>query len=539
MKNNYNYISDLNIAKIILFAIAICLPGFLLAQQSPSIQTGVTFQWSDTQSNTTDPATIASVTIDGVVYNTFVAPSGYEMTRLGPNGPGQNKILENGTTLANSSASANWDAIALSAFQDKNINHYFTSNRNGRNICNDFAAIPTTDAQKQSIFYSPAIPSNEGGVLAVTERNANNCFHIAIYGTTATSVTEQFLGETFVRPTSTTWGPRFAPFQEPNANSDYWKTERVVENNGNIGIALFYLSDIVQIGSKISRIEFNASTFDHGDGKIFLLQKYAVDQLNFECINGIFNGNLNDSNNVPENSTYTLTSGPTPAGQSFVFNTDGSYTYEPTTNYTGDVSFEYEVCLPSPNETVCDIATVTLSYVGLPPNPEFTIACGSTNDDFTISVTSPLGSEYRYSIDNGNTFQSSPDFNGLSEGNYNLVVSNGITNCIKFNSSNPIVMENLELTGEITDAICIDDSTGAIDISVSGGSAPFTYLWSNSTTSEDLLNIKAGTYTVTVTDSNACTISESFEVSTVVDNIPPSITCPTDVTVNVDAGLCT
>ena len=152
----------------------------MIAQQSPSIQTGVTFQWSDTQSNTNDPATIASVTINGVVYNTFVVPSSYEMTRLGPDGHSQNTILENGTTLANSSNVANWNTFALSAFQDKNINHYFTSNLNGRNICSNFSAVATTDAQKQSIFYNPAIPSNSDGVLAVTERGANNCFYIEI-----------------------------------------------------------------------------------------------------------------------------------------------------------------------------------------------------------------------------------------------------------------------------------------------------------------------------------------------------------------------
>ena len=45
---------------------------------------------------------------------------------------------------------SNWDNLALSAFQDKNLNHYFTANPNGRDICLDFDAIETTDAQKQT-----------------------------------------------------------------------------------------------------------------------------------------------------------------------------------------------------------------------------------------------------------------------------------------------------------------------------------------------------------------------------------------------------
>ena len=169
------------------------------AQQSPSIQTGVTFQWDDTQNNNSDPATIKSVTIDGTVYNTFVVPSSYEMTRLGPDGHNPNNIRLNGSVVSGNSGAANWTTSATQAFQSKNLNNYFEANPNGRNICENFAAATTTDAQKQTIFYSPAIPSNQGGVLAVTERGGNNCFYIEVWGTPIGGGPEQKLGETFVR----------------------------------------------------------------------------------------------------------------------------------------------------------------------------------------------------------------------------------------------------------------------------------------------------------------------------------------------------
>lgn len=47
---------------------------------------------------------------------------------------------------------------------------------------------------------------------------------------------------------------------------------------------------------------------------------------------------------------------------------------------------------------------------------------------------------------------------------------------------------------------CFGTNTGSIDISVSGGSPPFVYHWSNNATSQDLNNIPAGTYTCTVTN---------------------------------------
>ena len=50
------------------------------------------------------------------------------------------------------------------------------------------------------------------------------------------------------------------------------------------------------------------------------------------------------------------------------------------------------------------------------------------------------------------------------------------------------------------------------------GQAPYTYNWSNGATSQDLSNIPAGTYTVTVTGANQCTTTAEV---TVTNNNPP------------------
>ncbi len=74
----------------------------------------------------------------------------------------------------------------------------------------------------------------------------------------------------------------------------------------------------------------------------------------------------------------------------------------------------------------------------------------------------------------------------------------------------------LSLSGIITNLGCEDTDTGAIDLSVSGGNANYSYIWTKtgnssfSATTQDISGLDIGTYNVTVTDSNECTKSSSF-----------------------------
>ncbi|RLJ60969.1 hypothetical protein CLV86_2820, partial [Lacinutrix venerupis] len=429
--------------------------------QANSIQTGVTFQWAEaSQPLNNSSATIESITIDGDVYNTFVVPSGYEMTIVGPQGHSRNRILDNGAPFPNS-ALPPWNAKALDAFQDLNLNHYFSSDVNGDNICMDFSAALNTDGQVQTIFYNPPIPSNTGGVFAAIERNANNCFYIEVFGTLVGSSTVQKIGETFVRPySSAQWGPGYTP--PPAGNTiDYWKTNRVAENNGNIGVALFYLDDIAPTGSKIHNIRFLAATNDHGDGKFFILQKYAVSNTQQSCIDTKHSGDLSESDNVPENSTYSLVSGPSPAGQAFNLNTDGTYSYTPTQGFTGTVTFDYQVCLPEPNQSVCDTGKVTIIVNPPPGQPVVELNCNGPNDN-SITITSPTGSQYEYSINNG-PYQSSNTFNGITNGDYSVSIIDNYTGCENLNATTYTAVDT-DGDGIFDDCDLDDDNDGILDI---------------------------------------------------------------------------
>lgn len=66
-------------------------------------------------------------------------------------------------------------------------------------------------------------------------------------------------------------------------------------------------------------------------------------------------------------------------------------------------------------------------------------------------------------------------------------------------------------TGDIL--ACHGDSSGTIQLQVQGATPPYRYAWSNGDTTQSLTQIPAGSYTVTVTDANNCTITRTEQVT--------------------------
>ena len=72
---------------------------------------------------------------------------------------------------------------------------------------------------------------------------------------------------------------------------------------------------------------------------------------------------------------------------------------------------------------------------------------------------------------------------------------------------------NISLSTSATNVGCYGGSDGSIDLSVSGGSGSYTYLWSDGSTSQDLTSLSAGTYSVTVTDTWGCSETTSVTIT--------------------------
>jgi len=90
----------------------------------------------------------------------------------------------------------------------------------------------------------------------------------------------------------------------------------------------------------------------------------------------------------------------------------------------------------------------------------------------------------------------------------------------------------------VTDTSCPNSSDGSIDLNITGGVGPFTFLWSTGATSEDISGLTSGTYTVDVTDANGCVSNYTISVGFTADTEPPTVTCPADIVVNNDPGQC-
>ena len=127
-----------------------------------------------------------------------------------------------------------------------------------------------------------------------------------------------------------------------------------------------------------------------------------------------------------------------------------------------------------------------------------------------VEVTPKGGTgPYTYNWSNGSNQE---DQVGLFAGSYALTITdaNGCTFQETYNISEP---NPIQIDFDITSTSCFGDSDGKILPSVSGGTAPYSYIWSNGSTSKDQIDIASGTYNLTVIDSNGCSLTKAAVVS--------------------------
>ncbi|MBK8845181.1 MAG: SprB repeat-containing protein [Bacteroidetes bacterium] len=134
------------------------------------------------------------------------------------------------------------------------------------------------------------------------------------------------------------------------------------------------------------------------------------------------------------------------------------------------------------------------------------VGCNGASNG-TINITASGGTTpYGYVWSNGSTIQNQT---GLAAGTYTVTVTdaNGCTKTLSQTVTQPSTLD--VIISNFTNVGCNGASNGTINITASGGTTPYGYVWSNGSTIQNQTGLAAGTYTVTVTDANGCTKTAS------------------------------
>ncbi|MEL6132435.1 MAG: T9SS type A sorting domain-containing protein, partial [Bacteroidota bacterium] len=215
---------------------------------------------------------------------------------------------------------------------------------------------------------------------------------------------------------------------------------------------------------------------------------------NASC-NGFLDGGLtaSGSNGIPP-YTYQWNNSATTAAITGV--ASGSYTVTIT---------DANGCIASASGTVTEPAILTAQFA-----IDAQVSCNGLSDGI-LSVSGQGGTApYTFLWSNADT---ATTISNLSAGNYGMTITdaNGCTGVGSETITEPAVLTVAVLVDESVS--CNGLSDGSLNTLVSGGTAPYTYSWSNGSASASATNLAAGMYTANVSDDNGCTASDDETIT--------------------------
>ncbi|MCX6279154.1 MAG: T9SS type A sorting domain-containing protein, partial [Bacteroidetes bacterium] len=133
---------------------------------------------------------------------------------------------------------------------------------------------------------------------------------------------------------------------------------------------------------------------------------------------------------------------------------------------------------------------------------------GYSDGSLTVAVTSGA-LPYTFLWSDGQTTETAT---GLIAGTYYVTVTDH-NGCAGTDTGTVVQPSPIFLQAVPVDVICYGYSEGSINLTVTGGTPSYNFLWSNGNTTEDISGLATGTYTVTVTDSKSCAANASWVIN--------------------------
>lgn len=136
---------------------------------------------------------------------------------------------------------------------------------------------------------------------------------------------------------------------------------------------------------------------------------------------------------------------------------------------------------------------------------------GGSDGSIRVEVTNGSG-PFQYNFNDGRGFQNANSLSGLRAGMYRVDVQDANL-CVGTFDFNMEDHPPLQITFDSTNASCNGVADGSARAIATGGVGKYTFVWSNGETKDSIFNLTDGSYTVTVRDSNQCTITATVVIT--------------------------
>jgi hypothetical protein len=158
------------------------------------------------------------------------------------------------------------------------------------------------------------------------------------------------------------------------------------------------------------------------------------------------------------------------------------------------------------------------------------VSCaGDANGAAEVIIT---GGNDPYTID-WSTGDQAPSVENLAPGDYEVSIVDGfncaVSTTFSVEEPDPVAVQ----LNALEDVSCPGGANGSLTVAAEGGTAPFTYEWSNGATGAQVTDLTAGAYTVTATDVNGCQETLEATIEEVPDTEAPTLVVE-DISVQLD-----